>query len=127
MMDGSVIGGNKATTRVGVDGAWVGANHGDSYFTLLVDPFHHSICTDWQSILYTRSGLASVADLDAQGGEIYYFRLSVRDVTNYRSGDVGIEWIGKSEARLLMRKSEYATSPRRSDLHRRKAGAADLE
>lgn len=29
---GLVIGSDKATTRVGVDGAWVGANHGDSYF-----------------------------------------------------------------------------------------------
>jgi len=109
MVDAPVIGGNKATTRVGLDGAWVGANHGDSYFTFPVDPGHHSVCTDWQSVLYTRSGLASAADLDAQAGRIYYFRVSVRDVTNYRSGDVEIESIDKSEARLLMGKSKYAT------------------
>jgi len=30
-------------------------------------------------------------------------------VTNYRSGDVEIESIDKSEARLLMGKSKYAT------------------
>src|SRR4029077_7511834 len=29
------------TTRVGLDGAWVGANHGESYFTFPVDPGDH--------------------------------------------------------------------------------------
>jgi hypothetical protein len=110
MVDAPVIGGNKATTRLGVDGTWVGANHGDSYFFFPVDPGEHSICTDWQSTLYTRSGLASAADLDAQAGGIYYFRIKVRDVTNYRQGEVEIEPIDKSEARLLLGNSEFATS-----------------
>jgi hypothetical protein len=110
MVDAPPIGGNKATTRLGVDGAWVGANHGDSYFFFSVDPGEHSICTDWQSTLYTRSGLAAAADLKAQSGATYYFRIRVRDVTNYRSGDVEIAPMDKSEARLLLGKSEFATS-----------------
>jgi len=110
MVDAPLIGGNKATTRLGMDGTWVGANHGDSYFSLSVDPGEHSICTDWQSALFTRSGLVSAADLNAKAGMTYYFRIRVRDVTNERSGDVEIERIYKSEARLLLPKSEFATS-----------------
>jgi hypothetical protein len=39
------------TTRVGVDGKWVGANTGKGYISFEVDPGGHSICADWQSIL----------------------------------------------------------------------------
>jgi len=65
-----------------VAGMWIGANHGNSYFYFPVDPGERSICTGWQSALYTRSDLASAADLSAQSGRTYYFRIGVRDVTN---------------------------------------------
>jgi hypothetical protein len=110
MVDAPLIGGNNASTRLGVDGTWIGANHGNSYFFFPVDPGQHSICTDWQSILYTRAGLVSGADFNARAGMTYYFRIRVRDVTNERSGDIEIERIYKSEARLLLPKSEFATS-----------------
>ncbi len=107
---GIVIGGDKATTRVGIDGAWVGANHGDSYFFFPVDPGEHSICADWQSTFYARSGLASAADLNVQAGGIYYFRVKVRDATQYRPGEVKIEPIDKSEAQLLLGSSSFSAS-----------------
>ena len=37
------------TMRVGLDGAWVGANKGKSYFFFSVDPGDHQVCTNWQS------------------------------------------------------------------------------
>jgi hypothetical protein len=107
---GIVIGSEKATTRVGVDGTWIGANHGDSYFFFPVDPGEHSICTDWQSTFYARSGLASAADLNAEAGATYYFRVKVRDASQYRPGEVKIEPIDKSEARLLLGRSSFSTS-----------------
>jgi hypothetical protein len=107
---GIVIGSQKATTRVGVDGSWVGANHGDSYFFFPVDPGEHSICTDWQSTFYARSGLASAADLNAEAGAIYYFRVKVRDANEYHPGEVKIEPIDRSEARLLLGRSSFSTS-----------------
>jgi hypothetical protein len=110
MVDAPPIGGNKATTRLGMDGNWIGANHGNSYFYFSVDPGEHSLCTDWQSVLYTRSGLVSATDLNAQAGEMYYFRISVRDVTNYRDGDVEIAPMARAEARLLLQDSQFATS-----------------
>jgi hypothetical protein len=34
------------TTRAGLDGAWVGANKGDSYFYFSVDPGDHQACAE---------------------------------------------------------------------------------
>jgi hypothetical protein len=36
--------------RIGVDGSWVGATKGDSYFVLDVDPGVHHVCADWKSL-----------------------------------------------------------------------------
>jgi hypothetical protein len=104
------IDGAKPTTRVGVDGSWVGANHGDSYFFFPIDAGNHSICTDWQSAFYARSGLASAADLVADAGGVYYFRVKVRDADHDRPGEVKIEQIDAAEGRLLVAASEFATS-----------------
>jgi hypothetical protein len=34
------------TVRVGLDGTWVGANHGDSYLSFQVEPADHRVCSD---------------------------------------------------------------------------------
>jgi hypothetical protein len=107
---GLQIDGLKVTTRVGVDGAWVGAIHGDSYFFFPVDPGEHSVCTDWQSSIFTRSRLASAADLTADAGQVYYFRTKVRDETKDRPGEVKIEPIDEAEAKLLISSSTFSTS-----------------
>jgi hypothetical protein len=37
------------TTKYGVDGSWVGAGHGDSWFAVAVAPGEHHVCTVLQS------------------------------------------------------------------------------
>jgi hypothetical protein len=66
-----------ATTRVGLDGAWVGADHGDSYFTLSVDPGQHSVCANWQSITAQVDSQAGVVNVNAEAGKVYYFQIAV--------------------------------------------------
>jgi hypothetical protein len=66
-----------ATTRVGLDGAWVGANHGDSYFTLDVDPGPHNVCADWQSITAQIDRKSGEATVNAEAGKVYYFQIAV--------------------------------------------------
>lgn len=63
-----------ATLRVGLDGAWVGANHGHSYLAFSVPPGEHHLCVNWQSHLVFLSRLVSLANLNAESGKIYYFR-----------------------------------------------------
>jgi hypothetical protein len=63
-----------ALTRVGVDGNWVGANQGSSYFFFRVDPGEHHLCVNWQSRLEWRSRAFALANFTAEPGKTYYFR-----------------------------------------------------
>lgn len=70
--------GAAATTRFGVDGAWVGANKGNSYFVVDVDPGAHHLCVNWQAVNTTgrNVGLASV---NAVAGQVYYFEAAIME------------------------------------------------
>jgi hypothetical protein len=63
----------KPTTRVGVDGKWVGANKGDSYFTVSVAPGEHHICTDWQSDFAKLRAMVGLTKFNAEAGKVYYY------------------------------------------------------
>jgi hypothetical protein len=65
------------TTRVGVDGAWVGANQGNSYLFFSVEPGEHRVCTAWQSSLKGRSEVSAAMTLTVEAGKVYYLRTSV--------------------------------------------------
>lgn len=65
------------TTRVGVDGKWMGANHGFSYFRFTVEPGEHRLCTDWQSSFKRLSKLGSALTFTAEAGKVHYFRIEV--------------------------------------------------
>ncbi|MGA3371389.1 MAG: DUF2846 domain-containing protein [Terracidiphilus sp.] len=60
------------TTRLGVDGEWVGANHGNSYFSISVDPGEHHLCASLQSSVVDPR--AEFAYLTAQAGKTYFYR-----------------------------------------------------
>jgi hypothetical protein len=60
------------TTRVGVDGSWVGANHGDSYFPVSIEPGEHHVCADLQTSLY--EDRTEFAHFRADAGKVYYYR-----------------------------------------------------
>jgi hypothetical protein len=65
------------TTRVGVDGNWVGANTGRGYMTFEVDPGSHYICADWQSSMEQRQRDGAAIAMKAAEGETYYFVISI--------------------------------------------------
>jgi hypothetical protein len=58
------------TTRVGLDGAWVGANKNSSYFAVSVEPGEHHVCANAQSFRGHRLGLVHFT---AEAGKVYYF------------------------------------------------------
>jgi len=63
------------TSRFGIDGAWVGATKGNSYFAVDVAPGVHHLCTDWQS---TFRRIVGMADFVAEVGRTYYFEAKVK-------------------------------------------------
>lgn len=65
----------KPTTRLGIDGQWVGATHGNSYLFTSVDPGERHLCATWQSWIGPGSGhMAAAAHFTAEAGKVYYFR-----------------------------------------------------
>ncbi len=62
-----------ATVRFGMDGTWVGANKGDSYFALTVASGVHHLCASWQSDLETLKKSVKATCFNAEAGQVYYF------------------------------------------------------
>jgi len=62
----------RLATKIGMDGGWVGANHGDSYFSVTVEPGEHHVCATFQ---YGRAGQQlELAHFTAEVGKLYYYR-----------------------------------------------------
>ncbi len=75
-----VIINNAGFARYGIDGAWVGANDGNSYFAVAVDPGERHLCAKYNiSAMYpgrVKQETAMVASVTAEAGKIYYFQSS---------------------------------------------------
>jgi hypothetical protein len=80
------------TARVGVDGAWVGANKGNSYFTLAVAPGEHHLCAGWQSVIGKLRSKVDATSFTAEAGKTYYYQITIKgtpgEVTGTSNGTV---------------------------------------
>lgn len=61
--------GGRIQTRLSVNGAWVGANYGNNYFFVTLDPGEHYFCSAAQD----RSTVA----LTVEPGKIYYLKQTI--------------------------------------------------
>lgn len=76
------------TIRVGLDGAWVGANHGTSYLSFSVNPGEHHLCTNWQSVFKRLSDQHSLTSFTAEAGKTYFFRVQTHVESEGRGSEV---------------------------------------
>ncbi|MGA8271839.1 MAG: hypothetical protein WB919_09805 [Candidatus Sulfotelmatobacter sp.] len=60
------------TVKLAMDGAWVGANHGNSYFPVSVDPGEHHVCVTLQSSLVGQR--VELAHFTAEAEKVYFYR-----------------------------------------------------
>lgn len=99
------------TMRVGLDGAWVGASKGKSYFFFSVDPGDHQLCTKWQSALFKKTAdrIGSAITLKAEPGKIYYLRIQVYERSE-RDLAVKLEPVESAEGQFLVSSSGLSTS-----------------
>ncbi len=100
------------TTRVGLDGVWVGANHGKSYFFVLVNPGDHHLCVAQQTMLKTSSKPGSALSLKAEAGKVYYFLAEVQEKSESGPG-VELEAIDSAEGESLIANSPLSISEAR--------------
>jgi hypothetical protein len=66
--------GGCSTTKIALDGSWMGANRNSSYFSFAVDPGEHHLCANWQSHIERLSRILALAHFTAETGQTYYFR-----------------------------------------------------
>ncbi|MGC2448453.1 MAG: DUF2846 domain-containing protein [Candidatus Sulfotelmatobacter sp.] len=59
-------------TKIGLDGAWVGANKQNSYFSVSVEPGEHHVCANLSP--HFSPSTVAVAHFTAEAGKVYYFR-----------------------------------------------------
>lgn len=58
--------------KLAMDGAWVGGNHGNSYFSASIEPGEHHICVELRSSLV--APCVELAHFTAQADKSYYYR-----------------------------------------------------
>lgn len=105
----------RPTTRLGVDGEWVGATQSDSYFYVSVEPGEHHLCASWQSFVGFGAGkrAAAAAHFTAEPGGVYFFR--AKDFWTKESGVFRIELLplDSDEGQLLASKFSFSTSQKK--------------
>jgi hypothetical protein len=92
-----------ATVRFGVDGSWVGATKGNSYFAVTVDPGVHHLCAFWE-----RKNV-DVTPLAAEPGKVYYFAAQVNVESKY-SITFGLSQLNEDEGRYRVSNSQLSSS-----------------
>jgi hypothetical protein len=97
------------TTRIGVDGNWVAANHGKSYSFFMIDPGNHEVCVNWQSSVSLYSRLSSATTVSVREGKIYYFQADVEQ-RSHRQPGIRIVPVDPAEAKLLIAASSVSIS-----------------
>ena len=91
------------TVKIGLDGAWAGANQRNSYFSIALDPGEHHLCANWQSRFDYLSRIVSLAHLTAEAGKVYYF--PTRIVTAGHEIFLDLDPIDEDQGKLLIASS----------------------
>ena len=98
------------TTRAGLDGSWVGATHGNSYFSFSLDPGEHHLCASWQTAVVLGQGhKTAAAHFTAEAGKVYYFRVKNTWLLDVGSADISLKPLDSDEGKLLTAKFSLST------------------
>lgn len=93
--------------RIGLDGKWVGANKGSSWFAVTVPAGEHHVCAWWDAPLIRLEDRMKLTDLDAKAGQTYYFQTHVN--TNAGANEVSRMWlrsISRDQGAFLVSRSK---------------------
>jgi hypothetical protein len=106
------------TTRVGLDGKWIGGDKGNSYFESMIQPGEHHVCTDWQLAHRYIKDQPAFDEFTAEAGKTYYFLVRVTwtanvspvQVTRY-DGDMALvlSKLNEDEGQYLVQNLKFST------------------
>jgi len=92
-----------ATVRLGMDGAWLGANNGNSYFAVAVDPGVHQLCASWEG------KNVEATSFTAEPSHVYYFAARVTVESRY-SVTFNLAQLNEDEGKYLVKGLKLSTS-----------------
>lgn len=95
--------------RIGLDGKWVGANKGNSWFDVVVPAGEHHVCGFWN---FSHTGLENrvrLTELDAKAGQTYYFETSAL-TAQYEVNRLRLTSIPRNEGAFLVLRSKVSLS-----------------
>jgi len=102
----------RPTTRFGIDGAWAGATHTNSYFYVSIDPGEHHLCASWQSrvLVVGPSRPTAAVHFTAEAGNTYCFVARDHLKSEHPPAEVVLEPLDTDEAQLLVRSFAFSSS-----------------
>lgn len=112
----NMVGIGGVTTRVGVDGTWVGATSTKSYFFFPISPGNHRLCTQRQSKLKSQTAVSAAISLTADAGTAYYFR-TVTPQRPLQGEAVKLVPIDPAQAQLLIPQFAHSTFALKNQKH----------
>jgi hypothetical protein len=95
--------------RVGMDGKWMGANHGESYFLFAAEPGEHRMCWDVQRGQDKLTDHGAATTFTAEAGKVYFFRTTVHG-SNEVAPNWKIERLDAAEGMFLVSSWPLSTS-----------------
>lgn len=95
-----------ATVRFGMDGAWVGADYGSSYFSVDIAPGVHHLCASWQGSV--GRGNFDLAPFTAEAGKVYYFAAEIT-VSEY-GNHLGLSQLNDDQGQYRLKAWKRSTS-----------------
>jgi len=98
----------RPTTRMGMDGHWVGATHSNSCIHVPVDPGMHHLCASWQG--QDENQEAAAAHFTAEAGGVYYFQVKNKFLRVNGSRIISLTPLDSDEGQLPADKFSLATS-----------------
>jgi hypothetical protein len=96
-----------ATVRFALDGTWVGADNGNSYFSIDVVPGMHHLCANWQSAFH-RNMNTQLTSFTADPGKVYYFEADVT-VESKETVTFGLSQLNGDQGQYKVKSSAHAT------------------
>ena len=66
-----------SVARVGLDGTWIGADKGASFFSVTTAPGEHHVCVFWEAPGAKIENRIGLTDFEAMVGQIYYFEIEI--------------------------------------------------
>jgi len=79
---------DKVIIRFGVDGNWVGANKGNSYFVFAVSPGERHLCAAPQSTTGSVAKQVGTGSFTAEAGMVYYYQARVSSTIESGNGNI---------------------------------------